>query len=223
LTTKEIEPYMKDAPVARMGELYGKIYYHLAKELVDVFGDEGEEALRRAIRNFAIDRGEQSRAQAEAMGLPLDWHTFSRDSIADMPDTQPGYKKYHPNVTGTSPSNGLCTYAEVWKNYPDGYKLGKIYCDEFHHAKWKAFNPNFRVDMVEVITKGAPVCTLVSYEVGDEYDKKRAEAVTEICSKAKKYGFIVDKSSCGNLEPFCEDAPIADLEEQREYYHSGKK
>ena len=222
MITKEVEPYMKDAPVARMGELYGKLYYHLAKEMVETFGDDGEEALRRAIRNFAIDRGEQSRAQAEAMDLPLDWHTFSREGIADMPDTQPGYKKYHPNVKGTQPSNGLCTYAEVWRKYPDGWDLGKIYCDEFHHAKWKAFNPNFRVDMVEVITKGASVCTLVSYEVGDEYDKKRSETIKEICSKAMKYGFLSDKSPCGKLDPFCCDVSPADLEEQRKNYHSGK-
>ena len=213
---------MKDAPVARMGELYGKIYYHMAKEMVDTFGGDGEEALRRSIRNFAIDRGEQMRAQAEAMDLPLDWHTFSREGIADMPDTQPGYKKYHPEVKGSQPSDGLCTYAEVWKRYPDGYKLGKIYCDEFHHAKWKAYNPKFRVDMVEVVTKGDPVCTLVSYEVGNEYDKKRTETVKEICSKAKKYGYIVDKSSSGDLEPFLSDTPITDLEDQRENYRSGK-
>ena len=92
---------MKEAPVARMGELYGKLYYYLAKELVDSFGNDGEQALRRAVRSFAVDRGEQMRAQAEEMGLPLDWHTFSRGGIGDMPDTQPGYKKYHPNAKGT--------------------------------------------------------------------------------------------------------------------------
>ena len=207
MTTKEnVEPYMKDAPVARMGELYGKLYYYLSKELVDSFGIDGEQALRRAIRNFAIDRGEQMQAQAVEMGLPLDWHTFSRDGIGDMPDTQPGYKKYHPNAKGTKPSDGLCTYAEVWKQYPDGWDLGKIYCDEFHHAKWKAFNPKFRVDMVDVITKGSPICTLVSYETGDEYDKQRKETIKEILEKAKKYGFISDSSEWGKLNSEMKDS-----------------
>jgi hypothetical protein len=196
----EKEVYMKDAPVTRMGELFGKLYYHLAKEMMS-FGDEGENALRRAIRNFAIDRGETMRRQAEALGLPLTYKTYRE--IADMPNTQPGYKKYHPEVTGTQPSNGLCTYAEIWKRYQDGCKLGKIYCDEFHHAKWAAFNPKFKIDMVNVITKGDPYCNLVSYIEGDEYDLERQKIIEEICKKAKKFGFIVDTSPSGDLKKAC--------------------
>lgn len=65
------EVYMRDAPVSRMGELYRKLYYHLAKALVDKFGEEGEKALREAIRNFAFDKGETMARQAKAIGLPL--------------------------------------------------------------------------------------------------------------------------------------------------------
>lgn len=210
--------YMRDAPVTRMGELYGKLYYHLAKALVDRFGKEGEEALREAIRNFAIDRGETMARQAKAMGLPLTWKTFRE--IADMPDTQEGYKKYHPEVKGTQPWDGLCTYAEVWKRYPDGWKLGRIYCDEFHHAKWAAFNPKFRIDMVEVITKGDDVCTLISYEEGDEYDTRRKQTLKEVGEKAKKYGFLTDESEHGDLRKATRDVKISedDLKEQRSVY-----
>ena len=157
------------------------------------------------------------RAQAEAMGLPLDWQTFGRAGLGDMPDTQPGFKKHHPECRGTKPSEGLCTYAEVWRNYPDGWDLGRIYCDEFHHSKWAAFNPRFRVDMAEVITKGDPICTLVSYEEDSEYDKKRKATISEIASKAKKYGYLTDSSSYGDLAENTKHVAISeeDLKDQR--------
>ncbi len=59
--------------------------------------------------------------------------------------------------------------------------------------------------MVDVITKGDPICTLTSYEEGDEYDKKRKETIKEICEKAKKYGFISDSSEWGKLEKAIEE------------------
>jgi hypothetical protein len=91
----------------------------------------------------------------------------------------------------------------MWERYPDGWEVAKIYCDEFHHAKWEAFNPNFRVDMVSEITRGDPVCNLRSYEVGDEYDQQRQKDLREICEKAKSYGFILDSSPNGDLTKFC--------------------
>ena len=45
--------YMKDAPLARMGEMWAKLYYHMAKEML-ALGLEGEEALRRSIKNSVL-------------------------------------------------------------------------------------------------------------------------------------------------------------------------
>jgi hypothetical protein len=75
MSMKEKVVYMKDEPLARMGELWAKLYYHMAKEMLTL-GEEGEKALRRAIRNYARDRGETMRKQAEALGLPLTYETF---------------------------------------------------------------------------------------------------------------------------------------------------
>jgi hypothetical protein len=203
MSEKENVIYMKDAPLARMGELWAKLYYHMAKEMLK-FGKEGEQALRRAIRNYAIDRGETMKKQAEALGLPLNYETF-QVTIKDMPFKEicEEMVKYYPDAKGTSPSEGFCAYAVVWSKYPDGWDIAKIYCDEFHHAKWAAFNPKFKVDMVSVITRGDPCCNLVSYIEGDEYDKQRQKTIEEICSKAKRYGFLIDTSEYGKLENAC--------------------
>ena len=200
MTEKEKIVYMKDEPLARMGEIYAKLYYYLAKEML-TFAEEGEKALRKAIRNYAIDRGEQERKQAEALGLPLTYETFGI-TVKDMPFDiiQKEMGKYYPDFKDATTEEGFCSYAEVWRRYPDGWEIAKIYCDEFHHAKWAAFNPKFRVDMVAEITRGDPCCTLRSYIEGDEYDQKRQKDIKEIRDKAKNYGFINDASSHGNIE-----------------------
>ena len=55
--------------------------------------------------------------------------------------------KYYPDAKGVTSAEGFCAYAEVWRKYPDGWNIAKIYCNEFHHPKWVAFNPKFKVDM----------------------------------------------------------------------------
>lgn len=202
MSDEKTEIYMKEAPLARMGEMWAKLYYHMAKEML-ALGPEGEEALRRSIKNYAIDRGETMRKQAKDLGLPLDWDTF-RVHIKDMPFLElcKEMTQYYPSEVFTS-SEGFCAYAKIWERYPDGWEIAQIYCDEFHHAKWAAFNPTFSVDMVSEITRGDPVCILRSYEIGDEYDQQRQQDLREICEKAKSYGFMTDTSSNGDLTKIC--------------------
>lgn len=193
---------MKEAPLARMGEMWAKLYYHMAKEMLTL-GKEGEEALRRSVRNYAIDRGNTMRKQAEDLGLPLNWDTF-RVHVKDMPFLElcKEMTLYYPSEKYTS-SEGFCAYAKIWERYSDGWEIAKIYCDEFHHAKWAAFNPKFRVDMVAEITRGDPACILRSYEVGDEYDQQRDKDLVEFCANAMKYGFLLDSSPSGDVSKIC--------------------
>lgn len=194
----EKDVYMKE-PNARMGQLYAKLYYHLAHELFSL-GEAGERALRRGIREFAIDRGETMKRIAENMGLPLTYETRKR--INDMPSSEIFEESaiYFPDKKYAESPEGFCPLAEWWRKYPDGMMLGKIYCDELHHAKFAAFNPKHKVDMVEYITEGDPKCNLVGYVLGDDYDKMRQNTIKEICEKANRYGFIKDSSEDGSLK-----------------------
>ena len=204
---------MEDS-VARMGEIWAKLYYHLAREFA-ALGSEGEAALRRGIRNFAQDRGEAMRRVAEERGLPLTLETLMRnppEGVHDMPFAKicqealknfPDVKIDRSKPLPSYSAEGFCAYAAWWAQYPDGLALGKIYCDEFHHVRNQAFNPKLRIDMVQYITRGDPKCLLRSYFEGDEYDKKRKEDLKEICRKARSYGFIIDSSEHGNIERAC--------------------
>lgn len=207
--------YVED-PVARMGEIWAKLYYHLAREFV-ALGPKGEEALRRGIRNFARDRGEAMRRVAEERGLPLTLDTLMREppeGVHDMPFRRiceealknfPDVKIDRSKPIQSYSEAGFCAYAAWWAQYPDGLKLGKIYCDEFHHVRNEAFNPKLRIDMLQYITRGDQRCVLRSYFEGDDYDKKRQAVIREICSKARSYGFIIDSSEYGNIQKACEE------------------
>ena len=197
-----------------MGEIWSKLYYHLARELV-ALGPDGEAALRRGIRNFARDRGMAMRRVAEERGLPLTLETLMRpppEGVHDMPFEKiceealksfPNAKIDRSKPLRSYAGEGFCAYAAWWAQYPDGLDLGKIYCDEFHHIRNEAFNPKLRMDMVQYITRGDPKCVLRSYFEGDEYDKKRREDIKEICSKARSYGFFIDSSEYGDLSKQC--------------------
>lgn len=214
LSFRKSREYIED-PVARMGEIYAKFYYHMARELV-ALGPDGEAALRRGIRNFAKDRGEAMRRVAEERGLPLTLETLMRnppEGVHDMFFTKiceealknfPDIKIDQPKPLRSYSAAGFCAYAAWWAQYPDGLELAKIYCDEFHHVRNAAFNPKLRIDMVQYMTRGDSKCVMRSYFEGDEYDKKRREDLKEICSKARNYGFMVDSSEHGKLEKACE-------------------
>jgi hypothetical protein len=86
LSFRKNREYVED-PVARMGEIWAKLYYHMAREFM-ALGAQGEEALRRGIRNFARDRGEVMRRVAEERRLPLTLNTLMRNppqGVHDMP------------------------------------------------------------------------------------------------------------------------------------------
>ena len=57
-------------------DIFGLLYMHMTKEVIETFGKDGEEVVRRAIRNFGIDRGKRLKAKHEAEGRPINIKTL---------------------------------------------------------------------------------------------------------------------------------------------------
>jgi hypothetical protein len=65
-------PPVADAhPEAKIARLYGVLYQFLAKAMLDVFRDEGEDALRRALRNYARHEAESLNEDQLARGWEI--------------------------------------------------------------------------------------------------------------------------------------------------------
>ena len=142
--------------IAEFGDLWSLMYYAFAKEMVDSFGDEGEKALRRSIRNYGKMRGRRLRRRHEKQGLPINLRSlFEHYDMPAHQDTEKTRTVFEDDelVSFTY----ACPYERMWRA-KSGTKLGLIYCENFHHAMWQTYRPDLKVEMPEILTKDDPHC-----------------------------------------------------------------
>ena len=148
-------------PVTDAVALMAKLYYFFAKEMIESFGDDGEKALRRAIRNFGVSRGEALRDRHKEAGLSIDVESLFNNY--DLP-----YGKNHyqvRNIIQFDEDNRVsetmvCHLQEIWheEGGSEGKRIGAIYCDEFHQAMWGAYDNDIIVDLPSLLSKNDPCC-----------------------------------------------------------------
>ena len=150
---------MKEHDIAEFGDLWGLMYYHLAREMIESFGDDGEKALRRAIRNYGHERGARLRKRHEEMGLPI--NIKSLFTHYDLP-THPGDVRRREILKDDELLSYIlvCPYQKLWAAH-GGNDIGKIYCEEFHQAMWEAYRDDIVVEIPEILTKGDEHCRFV--------------------------------------------------------------
>jgi len=122
-----------DDPVVRFAHLMAKMFYFLAKEMMEQLGEEkGEEAVLRAIAKFARDRIKSMKEEAKERGLdPNGLETYRL--VRDMPGV--GWQ--------SNPDNNLeityCPMQNAWAEHgEEGLKLGYLYC-QIDHILYDAF------------------------------------------------------------------------------------
>lgn len=144
-----------------MMEMLGRLYFHMANEMLKL-GEEGEAALRRAVRAYGRDRGLRLRRIHRGKGLPINVRT-----LFEFPDL-PGVETSHFRRTqfkldeNTRQSETYeCHFHKVWKELGGEQALrtlGQIYCVELHPAMWGAYDPDITVELPQLLTKGDPHC-----------------------------------------------------------------
>jgi hypothetical protein len=152
--------YAKD----EWSNLYALMYYYLAREFIKL-GEEGEEALRRGIRNYGKSRGTRLRMRHEELGLPITMKTLFTNY--DLPgDTVSKRKQIKLTDDERESHTYVCNLEKIWslKGSEDGNYLGSIYCDEFHQAMWGAYRDGTIVELPKLLTKGDQYCHFVVYK-----------------------------------------------------------
>jgi len=152
--------YAKD----EWGTLYSMLYYYLAKEFASL-GREGEEALRRGIRNYGAARGVRLRRRHEERGLPITMETLFKNY--DLPGDSVSRRRQLRLTEDERESYTLvCLLEKVWamEGGVEGDSLGSIYCDEFHQAMWGAYKEGTIVELPELLTKADPHCHFLVYK-----------------------------------------------------------
>ena len=157
---KDIHECMSDQyGLAEFGDLWALMYITFARELVDSFGDEGREALVRAVRAYGRARGLRLRESHIMQGLPITLRSLFEHY--DLPG-HPATEKERTEFTDSKlvSYTYVCPYERVWKS-KDANDLGRIYCENFHHAMWQAYRPDIDVQIPEILTVDDPHCRFV--------------------------------------------------------------
>lgn len=148
--------------IMKLGDIWARLYYHLARELIEGFGVRGESALRRGIRRFGRERGLSMRAQHTSQGLDINLKSLFQHY--DLPpDPRTGRITACLSESERISQTTACPYADMWLCYPRGDELGRIYCEEVHHAIFSAYDEAVQTNLTDTITQGHETCRFAVY------------------------------------------------------------
>lgn len=148
-------------PVNDAIAILAKLYYFMGKEMIDRFGQEGETALRQAVRNFGRSRGKTLRARHEAMELPINVESlFTHYDLPASKDHDEVRNKIQLDKDNRVSETLICHLQQIWDELggEEGNRIGAIYCDEFHPYMWAAYQSSIQTELPKLLTKGDPCC-----------------------------------------------------------------
>jgi hypothetical protein len=142
-----------------MFSITAKLFAAIAKEVTEEFGQAGEQAIRRAVRAFGIERGRKIARNAAADGKPntvenyLPYYDMERSDLfeydtvysgGEVPDRIDQY--FHK-----------CPLSRAWID-TGTTALGKLYCEEVDVAIAYGFNPDLKYQGYANVMDGSPCC-----------------------------------------------------------------
>ncbi len=123
--------------------IMAKLFAHLAKAVVDRFGEEGKEAILEGVRAFGEERGRDIARRAAARGLPNDIGNYLPNYDMGRSDLFEYETIYHPKEIEQTFTR--CAFGDQWKK--DGMEeYGILYCQAIDPAIARGYNPNFEVE-----------------------------------------------------------------------------
>lgn len=141
--------------VDKMARTLALLHYHLSKEVIDTFGPAGEEAVRRAIRNYGEARGRKVREEVLAKGLPLTVENLSRFYDLPLPLAWES-ENVRTEQNYVEKKTTYCPFAKEWKRL-NGEKYGLIYCEQ-DLAMRRGYNPDLDVQQFTNVLNEDPHC-----------------------------------------------------------------
>ncbi|MCW4048425.1 MAG: L-2-amino-thiazoline-4-carboxylic acid hydrolase [Candidatus Bathyarchaeota archaeon] len=147
------------ADIDEFGELWSLMYIVFAEEMVDSFGDEGKQALIRAVQAYGKARGLRLRKRHEEEGRPINLRSlFEHYDLPGISGTEKTRTKFTDNQLVSFTYK--CPYEQIWRSRGK-VELGLVYCQYFHHAFWQSYRPDLDVQLPEILTQEDPHCKFV--------------------------------------------------------------
>ncbi len=145
----------------RISDYWAYLYYYMAKNLLSL-GQAGEASLREAIRDFGAHRGKELRRKVLADGQETTIRSlFENYDLPEDPRFEQELIRQDEEVRISKETS--CNFSEVWGELERGLEIGKIYCEEVHHAFYSAFEPAVQVNITQTLTRGDDYCDFVLF------------------------------------------------------------
>lgn len=116
--------------------LFCRLFAHIAKEVIDKFGEEGEKAIKDGVWAFGEERGRNIAGRARANGCETDAYSYLPNYDMGRSDAFAAENTYGDNQVEQLFSK--CGFADQWVK--DGMeRYGKLYCDVIDQAIVKGY------------------------------------------------------------------------------------
>ena len=144
--------------IMNLGDCYTLLYGYIARQLMDVFGERGEKAVREGTRRFGVDRAMVTRAKHLAVNAKINML-----NLFTLYHDLPGDPRFRRELQEINPQERVshtlvCPMADTWKAHGQ-MAIGRIYCEEFHPACYSAYAyGHTQVNLAKTLT-----------QEGDEY------------------------------------------------------
>lgn len=144
--------------IKTMAELMALMYYHVTKSVIQDFGEDAKESIRKGIRNFGYERGENIARKVKEAGEELTIENL--DLFYDMPLKSGWTPDVHYDAGSRFDRTKSCTFANVWiqKNWMD---VGLIYCD-VDAAIREGYSKNISYEHTKTMLSGDDFCASVT-------------------------------------------------------------
>lgn len=140
--SNEIKDEKKYLEPVSMYNIAAQLFAHVAKAVIDKYGEEAREAIKEGVRALGEERGKDIARRAAIVGETneienyLTNYDMGRSELFEY-ETLNNEKKIEQNFT-------KCVFADQWQK--DGMEeYGVLYCEMIDPAIAKGFNPNLEV------------------------------------------------------------------------------
>jgi len=128
----------------------------------DTFGEEGEQALRRATQKHGFSRGKTLHERHLAAGIPINVkNLFEHGDLPKGKGGGAGSNRIQLDEDNCVSEVIDCYLQQIWEELggeEEGNRIGAIYCDEFHWAMYSTYDKDITTELPQLLTKHDPCC-----------------------------------------------------------------
>lgn len=186
----------KELSIHSYQDCWSIMYMHIGRSLLDELGIEGEAIVRESVRRYGRDRGRTLREIHRKYNLKP--NLYNLFNYYDLPlNTAYRQNKVVSTTQERITHTRACPIADLWKENNE-LPLGRMYCEEFHHAMFCAYAPKTEVNLAQTLTiEGRDYCSFATYlRPANMSPEERKEAFEEYDPSYKRdENFVFDLGS----------------------------